>query len=252
MTPTPGTATEKDVLEMNDHHNRLCELIDGTLVEKTMGVYESWLACRIIHFISSFLEQHDLGIVTGPDGFLKLFPHQVRAPDVAFVRRERLPGGRVPRDPIPVLGPNLAVEVLSPSNTHREMERKLREYFAAGTELVWYIDPQTQSAVVYTSPNQPTEIGVDGVLSGGEVLPGFELSLQQLFAEAGQPLPSLRPFSAARMLSSLHPEKESKVRGRFRANLFIGWLVLLTLHLPDAHEMWNGLAGGEPALKATP
>ncbi len=95
LTPTPGTATEKDVLEMDDHGGRICELIDGTLVEKTMGVYESWLACRIIHFISSFLEQHDLGIVTGPDGFLKLFPRQVRAPDVAFIRREapaRRPG----------------------------------------------------------------------------------------------------------------------------------------------------------------
>jgi Uma2 family endonuclease len=184
MNPWPGTATEKDVLAMDDRGGPLCELIDGTLVEKTMGVYESWLACRIIHFIQSFLDQHPLGIVIGPDGFLKLFRNQVRAPDVAFIRRERLPDGRVPRDPIPALAPTLAVEVLSPSNTKREMARKLHDYFSAGAELVWYIDPPSRSATVYTSPEQSAEIGFEGVLGGGGILPGFELSLRRLFSES--------------------------------------------------------------------
>src|SRR5580700_9258186 len=67
MTPYPGTATEKDVLELDDRGGPLCELIDGTLVEKTMGVYESWLAGRILHFVSSYLDTHPLGIVTGSD-----------------------------------------------------------------------------------------------------------------------------------------------------------------------------------------
>ena len=125
-----------------------------------------------------------MGIATGPDGYLKLFPGQVRAPDVAFVRRQRLPDGRVPRDPIPALAPSLAIEVLSPSNTRREMQRKLRDYFAAGVELVWYIDPRTQSATVYTGPEQYTEIGPDGVLGGGDILPGFKLSLRRLFSES--------------------------------------------------------------------
>jgi len=192
LTPVPGTATEKDVVEMDARGGPICELIDGTLVEKTMGYYEAWLASKIIHFISSFLELHrgqsaqgqDLGIVTGPDGYLRLFPNQVRAPDVTFVRRDRLPDGRVPRDPIPALVPSLAIEVLSPGNTRGEMERKLQEYFAAGAELVWYIDAQTRSATAYTRPDQYTETGVDGVLHWGEVLPGFELSLERLFSEA--------------------------------------------------------------------
>ena len=184
MTPTPGTATEKDVIALDDRGGPLCELIDGTLVEKTMGVYESWLAMRISHFISSFLDKHPLGIVTGPDGFYKLFGRQVRAPDVTFVRRERLPDGRVPREPIPALSPTLPIEVLSPSNTKREMERKLRDYFDAGAELVWYIDPDTQSATVYTAADKPLKVGPDGVLDGGEVLPGFELSLRRLFSES--------------------------------------------------------------------
>ncbi len=183
MMPYPGTATEKDVIDMDDRGGPLCELVDGTLVEKTMGLYESWVAMQIVHLISSYLQTHNIGIVTGPDGFYKLFPKIVRGPDVTFIRYERLPGGRVPRDPIPTLAPTLPIEVLSSSNTKREMERKLREYFDAGAELVWYIDPETQSAVVYTSADQKTEIPADGVLGGGAVLPGFELSLRQLFCE---------------------------------------------------------------------
>jgi Uma2 family endonuclease len=103
---------------------------------------------------------------------------------VTFVRYEQLPDGRVPRDPIPVLAPTLPIEVLSPNNTKREMDRKLREYFKAGAELVWYIEPETQSATVYTPPDQPALIGPDGSLSGGEVLPGFQLPLRQQFSES--------------------------------------------------------------------
>ena len=170
MRPFPGTATEKDVIEMDDRGGPLCELVDGTLVEKPMGVYESWLAARIIYFIGSYLKLNPIGIVTGPDGFYKLFPKIVRGPDVTFVRYERLPGGRVPRDPIPAVAPTLPIEVLSPSNTKREMDRKLREYFEAGAELVWYVDPETRSAAAYTAPNQRTEVSADGVLGGGAVL----------------------------------------------------------------------------------
>jgi Uma2 family endonuclease len=183
MKPYPGTATEKDLLEIEDRGGRLCELIDGTLVEKAMGFYEAWLASNILCLIGSFLETHNLGIVTGPDGFLKLFPGKIRAPDVTFIRHESLPGGRVPREAFPALAPTLPIEVISESNTRREMERKLQEYFNAGAELVWYIYPESQSAIVYTSPEQATEIGPDGVLSGGTVLPSFELPLRQLFAE---------------------------------------------------------------------
>ncbi len=184
MRPSPGTATEQDVTYLDDRGGPLCELVDGTLVEKPMGVYESWLAARIIYFINSYLKEHPIGIVTGPDGFYKLFPKIVRGPDVTFVRHDRLPGGRVPREPIPSLAPTLPIEVLSPSNTKREMERKLREYFSAGAELVWYIDPETQTAMVYTAPDRPSKVDTDGVLGGGEVLPGFELSLRRLFSEA--------------------------------------------------------------------
>jgi Uma2 family endonuclease len=78
----------------------------------------------------------------------------------------------------------LAIEVLSPSNTRREMQRKLREYFDAGVECVWLIDPRTQTAKIYTAPKVAEEVSETGVLRANEVLPGFELPLRELFRRA--------------------------------------------------------------------
>ena len=186
LYPPPGMATEKDLLALlDDREKRICELIDGVLVEKTMGYYESQIALLIGHFIHSFLDQHNLGIVLGEAGTLRILPEQVRIADVAFIRWERFPNGKLPHEPVPALAPDLAIEVLSKGNTEPEMHRKLRDYFAAGVRLVWYIDPESQTATAYTAADQSTAIGRDGVLDGGDVLPGFTLSLTELFAKAG-------------------------------------------------------------------
>ena len=183
LTPPIGTATEQDVIDVQARTDRLCELIDGVLVEKTMGYFESLLAIEISHLIKTYLDSYDLGIVLGADGTLRILPKQVRAPDVCFISWDRFPGRKLPDTPIPDLAPDLAIEVLSPSNTPGEMGRKLRDYFTAGVRLVWYIDPRTRSATVYEAEDQGTELNETGVLSGGAVLPGFELSLQTLFAK---------------------------------------------------------------------
>ncbi|MCR4412754.1 MAG: Uma2 family endonuclease [Thermoguttaceae bacterium] len=185
--PPPGTATENDVLEVYSRTGRLCELVEGVLVEKPMGWYESTLAAALIYFLHAYLEKHPLGMVAGEAGTLKILPGQVRIPDVSFVRWERFPGRRAPRGHlIPAVAPDLAVEILSEGNTEQEMDRKLREYFEGGSRLVWYIDPQTRSARVYTSPTQFTAVAEDGMLDGGDVLPGFQLRLGDLFARAEQ------------------------------------------------------------------
>ena len=185
LYPPPGMATEKDLLALLDGEKRICELIDGVLVEKTMGYYESQIAGLIIYFLNAFREKNDLGIVLGEAGTLRILPEQVRIPDVAFIRWERFPNGKLPREPIPTLVPDLAIEVLSKGNTEREMQRKLRDYFEAGVRLVWYIDPESQTATVYTAADQSAAVSSDGILDGGDVLPGFTLSLKELFAKAG-------------------------------------------------------------------
>jgi len=183
MVPPPGMATEEDVLQAKSRFRRICELVDGVLVEKTMGYYESLVAATIIRILGRFVEDHDLGIVLAPDGPLRILPGQVRIPDVCFIRWERFPKRELPREPILPLAPDLAVEVLSEGNTESEIQRKLHDYFTAGVRLVWYIDPRTKTAKAYTAENECTDLGQHDSLSGGEVLPGFELPLEELFAK---------------------------------------------------------------------
>ena len=180
--PPPGTATEQDVIDIEARESRLCELVDGVLVEKTVGYYESYLAVQLIFFLAGFVRRHRLGVVAGEAGMTRLSAGLVRIPDVSFISWERLPGRRVPRVPIVDLAPDLAVEVLSPSNTAQEMERKLQEYLAAGVRLVWYVHPEPQEVHVYTAERHNV-LTIDQELSGGDVLPGFVLPLQQLFEE---------------------------------------------------------------------
>jgi Uma2 family endonuclease len=184
MCPPPGMATEQDVLHAKSRFNRVCELIDGVLVEKTVGYYESLLAAFIVQRLGNFVETHDLGVVLTADGTLRILPSQVRIPDASFVSWDKFPNRQLPAQPVPRLAPDLAVEILSPGNTEAEMWRKLHDYFAAGVRLVWYVDPRTRSARAFTAADQCVVLGEQDALSGGEVLPGFELPLKELFAKA--------------------------------------------------------------------
>src|SRR3954447_6402410 len=152
QVPAPGTATERDVVEIRDRERRLFELADGVLVEKTVGVQESYIAILIASLLTEFAARGDLGMVLGADGMARLAPGLVRIPDVSFIGWERLPGRQVPPDPVLDLAPDLAVKVLSPSNTAKEMDRKLLEYFEAGVRLVWYVDPATRAVRVFSTP----------------------------------------------------------------------------------------------------
>ena len=185
LEPAPGTATEADVLVRPGGEKRLCELVDGVLVDKPLGYYESLLAALLIGFLGRFLDEHDLGIVLGADGTLRLAPGLVRLPDVSFISWTRFPGRRLPREPIPDLAPDLAVEVLSRRNTEPEMARKLGEYFAAGCRLVWYVLPDDRAVRVYTGPTAVRVLREDDVLDGGAVLPGFRLAIREWFDRAG-------------------------------------------------------------------
>src|SRR5436309_9128643 len=114
--PWPGTATEEDLLRKVEVEDCMCELINGTLVQKPVGMYESQVAAVLIHFLMSFVVPRRLGLVSGGDGPMRLKLGLVRLPDVAFASTERLRQAEVRRNPIPSLAPDLAVEVLSKSN----------------------------------------------------------------------------------------------------------------------------------------
>lgn len=141
----------------------------------------------LIQILGPFVRSKNPGLVGGADGMLKLWPGMVRIPDVAFVSWGRVPGGRVPDEPIPNMVPDLVVEVLSEGNTAGEMDRKRSDYIKAGVRLAWFVDPRNRSVAVYTSPDTYTVLTEAGTLGGGNVLLGFSVPASELFAEPQAP-----------------------------------------------------------------
>jgi Uma2 family endonuclease len=182
MFPPPGTATERDLIRINDRKEGLCELVEGTLVEKPVGYREGFLALRIGRILAEFVESLALGLVSGADSEHRLRRGLVRLPDVSFVSWDQLPNRKIPEESVPDLYPDLAVEIFSRSNTRREMARKRREYFRAGCRLVWIVYPKTETIEVYTTPTEFETSDIDDILSGGDVLPGLKLPVRKIFA----------------------------------------------------------------------
>jgi Uma2 family endonuclease len=179
--PPPGCGTVADVNRLNDHEDRLYELVDGILVRKTVGLEESLVAMNIGTLLNIFVRPRGLGLVAGEAGTIQLDINLVRIPDVSFFSWQRLPGGELPEEPIPLLVPDLAVEVISRSNTPKEMNEKLQEYFEKGVRLVWYVRPKSRVVDVYTAPNRFTRLTASVQLDGGDVLPGFSVPVSELF-----------------------------------------------------------------------
>lgn len=159
------------------------ELVDGQLVEKRMG----WEACHVagtLYFLlRSFLDKHNIGwpMIEGTFQCFQDDRQKVRKPDVSFVTHERMPAGPVPRGHNPSV-PDLAVEVISPHNIYTEVMIKVQEYLAAGVRLVWVIDPVARLVHVYRPDESVAGIlREDEVLSGEEVLPGFECRVSEVF-----------------------------------------------------------------------
>jgi Uma2 family endonuclease len=179
--PAPGTATEADVERIRRNEDRICELIDGVLVEKAVSDKTAYLGMELGRLLGNFVAAARLGWILGADGFVRLFGQWLRAPDISFVRRDQRPGGEVLSTGYSDVAPALAVEVFSPGNTTAELERKRAEFFAAGTELFWIVYPERQEIVVSTGPDEHRTLGPDDILDGGTVLPGFMLKVSDLF-----------------------------------------------------------------------
>ena len=184
LDPPPGTATEADVIRLLVGGNkRMYELVDGTLVEKAMGTLEAILAIAIATRIYNYTEAHDLGLVSGADGPFRMLHGNVRYPDVSFIPWAAFPDGECPDDAIWSIIPALAVEVLSDSNTPKEINRKIGEFFSLGVQLVWVIDPTSRTAKCYTAPATFERIDPSGAFDGGAVLPDFRLPMADIFAK---------------------------------------------------------------------
>ena len=153
------------------------ELVRGRLiVREPAGWTHGVVAMNIGAKLAAHVNQHGAGVVLAAEtGFrLESDPDTVRAPDVAFVARDRIPES--PRG-FPALAPDLAVEVLSPDDRAGEVLAKVGEWLSAGTKLVWVVDPARFLARVYRADGSETAVSVDSTLDGEDLLPGFSCPL---------------------------------------------------------------------------
>src|SRR5438876_11808007 len=171
MTPTLVTADQLEHLRLPDKH---VELVKGVLiVNEPAGYRHGAVAARLAKVLMDYADAQDLGqVVAAETGFtLATDPDTVRAPDAAFVRRERLP------DPPPAgfarLAPDLVVEVLSPDDRPGEVLAKVADWLSAGTRLVWVVDPAGRLARVYRAEGSDSSVEAAGVPAAGDALPGF-------------------------------------------------------------------------------
>lgn len=182
--PRPGrpwTIADLASLPDDEHHY---ELVRGDLMRASpASPVQGRYASRLDGAIGSFVEKHDLGeVYTAEPGFI-LQPEPepiVRSPDVAFVRKDRIPPPDEQTGFWPV-APDLAVEIVSPSDRADEIQAKVQDYLTAGTRLIWVAYPLTKTVVEYRSLSEIRHLGIDEDLEGGEVLPGFTYPLRQLF-----------------------------------------------------------------------
>jgi Uma2 family endonuclease len=162
------------------------ELIDGELVEMTPSSDRSgWVSGRLFSRLERFVDANSLGLAFAPETGFVLFGDRstVRSPDGAVVLHGRLPDFT---DRFVPVAPDLAIEVLSPSDRMGEALSKIGMYLQAGVQLVWLVDPAERSIVVF-QPDAPLVTLTEGdTLDGGDVLPGFSIPVAEIFSKSGK------------------------------------------------------------------
>ncbi len=175
--------TAEELLCLPDNGLRQ-ELVEGELYEMPpAGAEHGNVAMTIGAFIMSHVRANQLGRAFAAEtGFiLARSPDTVRAPDASFLSNDRLPIGELPRGYLE-LAPDLAVEVTSPSDSAREVQEKTDSWLAAGASEVWVVSPRQRTVTVHRIGQPPTVIDEHGTLTGGDLLPGFTVSVAELFA----------------------------------------------------------------------
>jgi Uma2 family endonuclease len=177
---TEVTVEEFDrIVALPENAERLLELIDGEISEVVSNGKSSALGARLTILVGSFVLARRLGFTTGADGGYQIGSERY-IPDFAFVSNKKQTAPTT--EAYNSIPPDLAVEVLSPSNTPDEMTIKVDNYLRAGV-VVWVVSPEAQRVVVHHPENAPKIYNLTDTLDGGSVLPGFTLPVRDIFAE---------------------------------------------------------------------
>jgi len=162
--------------------NKGYEFVNGKLEKKEMPTAKhSGIATRLTIEFGIYLKNNKIGRVYGDNTLFQIGANR-RIPDVAFVSASKIPQTGEPLD-IWNFAPDLAIEVISPSERHNKVEQKIREYFAAGVKQVWKIVPEFKTLTIYFSMTETKILTEDDVITCEEILPGFNLKLSDIFID---------------------------------------------------------------------
>ena len=174
-----GTATIEDLLKTPKDGFKY-ELVDGEILMSPCGMRGSEVAAKILGLIYTYLSEHSIGKVYTPDVGIQFPSGNVRSPDVTYVSNAKLPGGRSPKTFGEVI-PDLAVEVLSPSDSMRELGRKIGEFLENGVPLVWLVDPERETVTIYRSLSDTEQLTAADRITAEPILPGFSADIRLFF-----------------------------------------------------------------------
>ncbi len=179
--PTEVTLSDAELEKLLDETN--AEFVDGQLKEKSMGAESEGIGSELHILLGAFVRAAGLGRVFGAATPYRCFPNdprQIRRPDVSFVAVMRLPAGRLPRGNF-TFAPDLAVEVVSPTDAGEYLEQKVADYRSAGVRLIWVVYPATRTVLIRRLDLTCAELDDTGALDGEDVVPGFQCRVAELF-----------------------------------------------------------------------
>lgn len=176
-TAAPIAVSADDLLTMPDGDR--FELVNGELREKEMGALAAWGGNKMGAKLDTYSEQRG-GFAFGDGASYRCYddPEQIRKPDASYIRPSRL--SAIPEGFLEI-PPDLAVEVVSPTDYYREVEEKAEEYLDAGVSVVWVINPSNRSVRIFRRDTVPVQLGSNDDLTAEEIMPGFRCRVADLF-----------------------------------------------------------------------
>jgi Uma2 family endonuclease len=189
IAPSPAV-TPDDLLHMPDE-GRGFELVHGDLRELNMSKESSRVASRVSHTLETYVDAGHPGWVFGEGTSYKCFPDDptgTRRADASFISLERMPVETYEDEGHTTMAPDLVAEVISPHDLAEEVEEKRDEWLAAGVKIVWIVSPSTKTVKTYRRDGGYAFLHTTDILTAEGVLPGFSVSVAELFRKPGEPL----------------------------------------------------------------
>ncbi len=178
MVATKTFMSDEELMLLPDDGSKY-EFMEGGLKMSPTGLRHEIIGAKLIYKLYEFVEMDEIGYVCGSSAGYRMKSGNALSPDVSFVRKSRLKNGES-LEGFGNFAPDLAVEILSPSEKRSEITGKIKEYFENGSELVWIIDPKKRTATVYHSYDSYSILKENESLSGENVIPGFSCYLAGL------------------------------------------------------------------------